>query len=246
MQKTPVKKNVRARVWTMIVYPESAPKDWKELLDKTHIQWCCILHDKDVNPDGTKKKAHYHVVLIFEGKKSFNQIKELTDKLNAPVPQKVASLKGMVRYLIHKDNPEKYQYPEENIEAHGGFDYEPYLQMSSGSQREVMKEITKYVYKNSIISYADLVMDAINTDDDWFDAVSQHTIYFGRLVDDIYKKGKRIKEEEAELEVKAEKDPTSLTPQERAKVMAKKGIKQKEIADTLGVNKSTVSRWLKK
>lgn len=241
MPQTSVKKNVRARVWTMIVYPESAPKGWKELLDKTHIQWCCILHDKDVNPDGTKKKAHYHVVLIFEGKKSFNQIKELTDKLNAPVPQKVASLKGMVRYLIHKDNPEKYQYPEENIEAHGGFAYEPYLEMTGSRRREILKEITKYVYKNSIISYTDLLMDAINTNNEWFDVVSQHKIYFSSLVDDI----KQIREE-AKLEIKAKKDLTSLTPQQRAKVMAKKGIKQKEIADTLGISQSTVSRWLKK
>lgn len=42
-------------------------------------------------------------------KKSFEHIKELTDKLNVPNPQKCASAKGLIRYMIHFDNPDKVQ-----------------------------------------------------------------------------------------------------------------------------------------
>ncbi|WP_225354628.1 Rep family protein, partial [Ligilactobacillus murinus] len=58
------KKDDRARTWTFIVYPESAPENWRDLLDEYHVPWVeSPLHDKDINPDGTVKKAHWHVIL---------------------------------------------------------------------------------------------------------------------------------------------------------------------------------------
>ena len=58
---------VKKRNWTFVLYPESAPADWREQLQKTGLL-CAIspLHDRDVNPDGEVKKAHYHVILIYE------------------------------------------------------------------------------------------------------------------------------------------------------------------------------------
>ena len=51
-------KNVKGRDWTFIVYPESAPKAWREILDDTHLRWVeSPLHDRDVNPDGEIKKS---------------------------------------------------------------------------------------------------------------------------------------------------------------------------------------------
>lgn len=235
------KKDDRARVWTMIVYPESAPKDWKEKINGKHIAWACILHDKDVNPDGTKKKPHYHVVLVFEGKKSYSQIKAIADELNSPIPQKVESLRGMMRYLIHMDNPEKYQYTKDQIESYGGLDYEDYLKSMGTAKRAVLKEIAQYIVDNEIVSYADLTIKAIEESDDWFDAVSTNTIFLGRLCDDVWKKQNRQKYENTSGESEANK----LDQIKQARDMAKKGIKQQEIADTLGVNRSTLYRWLK-
>ena len=98
------KKDVRARTWTFILYPESAPENWRDILDGYHIPWVeSPLHDNDVNPDGTAKKAHRHVILLFDGKKSFEQVKDITDALNAPTPQKTANTKGLVRYLTTEE-----------------------------------------------------------------------------------------------------------------------------------------------
>ena len=103
----------RGRNWTIIVYPDSAPDDWRDQLDQLHIQWIeSPLHDKDTNPDGTVKKAHWHVLLLFDGNKSYQQVKDITAKLNTVNPQRVESARGMVRYMVHLDNPEKYQYDE--------------------------------------------------------------------------------------------------------------------------------------
>ena len=51
------KPDVRARAWTFIVYPESAPENWRDVLDRFHLQWACSpLHDRDVNATGEPKR----------------------------------------------------------------------------------------------------------------------------------------------------------------------------------------------
>ena len=55
----------RARIWAAVVYPDSAPENWRQLLDDLHIEWVeSPLHDRDVNETtGELKKAHWHIVL---------------------------------------------------------------------------------------------------------------------------------------------------------------------------------------
>ena len=76
-------KNIKKRNWAFVLYPESAPADWREQLQKTGLQ-CAIspLHDKDMNPDNTPKKPHYHVILTYSGPTSYNVVKALTDGFN--------------------------------------------------------------------------------------------------------------------------------------------------------------------
>lgn len=225
-------KDMRARVWTMIIYPESAPKNWKDLINDKHISWCNILHDKDVNPDGTIKKAHYHVILFFDGKKSYTQIKSLTDELNAPIPQKVESPKGMVRYLIHKDNPEKYQYDKDIIETFGGVDIDDYFKMSSSTLRDTLKNINKYILHNKITSYAELTRIYMDKDQDEYDAVIHNTYLFKTIIDSIWK------EEQIKLDISSK----VIT----AKRLYKEKKDIKVIANTLGCSERTIKRYLKK
>ena len=58
----------RTRNFASIVYPESAPEDWKEILIQQFVPaFISPLHDQDVNPGGEIKKPHYHVILMFDG-----------------------------------------------------------------------------------------------------------------------------------------------------------------------------------
>ena len=108
--------NSKERHWTFVLYPESAPEDWKDYLSSLGLQ-CAVspLHDKDINPNGELKKSHYHILLCFNGPTTYNKVLNITKSLNATIPQRVLSCKGIIRYFIHKDNPEKYQYNEEDI-----------------------------------------------------------------------------------------------------------------------------------
>ena len=55
---------IKTRSWSFIVYPESAPSNWIDILNDMHIEIIISpLHDKDTDPDGEVKKAHYHVMI---------------------------------------------------------------------------------------------------------------------------------------------------------------------------------------
>ena len=74
MSEKDVQKDRRARSWSWIVYPESAPDNWRQLLDETGEKWIeSPLHDKDINETTNElKKPHWHIIVSFENKKSYN------------------------------------------------------------------------------------------------------------------------------------------------------------------------------
>ena len=103
--------DTRTRNFATVVYPESAPENWKEILFSHCVPaFVSPLHDKDVNPTGEPKKPHYHVMLMFEGKKSLTQVEEIFKTIEGVGCEVVKSVRGYARYLCHLDNPEKYQY----------------------------------------------------------------------------------------------------------------------------------------
>lgn len=180
----------RGRNWTCIVYPDSAPENWRDVLDEKHIQWGeSPLHDKDVNPDGTKKKPHWHIALAFEGNKSYNQVLDITQELNATVPQRIESLRGLVRYFVHLDNPEKYQYSKDDIKAHGGFDIDKLMEMTSTNKLTILKDISEYILSNQVTNFGDLVLYAIHNNDEWFDIIANYnTVYVNQLINAVYQR----------------------------------------------------------
>ena len=74
-------KDERTRNWTFVLYPESATKGWRNILDELHVPWVeSPLHDKDTNPDGEIKKPHWHIAMFFNSKKSYQQMSEIDRK----------------------------------------------------------------------------------------------------------------------------------------------------------------------
>ena len=86
----------KGRDWTFLIYPESAPKNWREILDETHMRWVeSPLHDKDTNADGEIKKAHWHILLSSDGPVTLQAVEKIIKPLNSPTPKKVGSSKGL-------------------------------------------------------------------------------------------------------------------------------------------------------
>lgn len=173
----------RTRNWTCVIYPTEgnppAPDNWRDIIDAQHIAWAeSPLHQYDVNPDGEVKKPHIHLLLCYDGVKSYEQVKELTDRLNAPRPEKCASAKGLVRYFCHMDNPEKYQYPKDEIIGHGGLDVAEYLKPTSSSRYQLIRDMMDYVVDQDITEMEDLLTYAAHERfDDWFPLLCDNSAY---------------------------------------------------------------------
>lgn len=169
----------RARVWAAIVYPDSAPENWRDILDEEHLQWVeSPLHEFDVNPTGEVKKAHWHIVLVFEGKKSYEQICDILKSLNCSIPQRCHSLKGSVRYMAHLDNPEKYQYDISDIVCHGGLDLADLLKPSSSERYSLIAEMQDFIKENGIIEFQDLLDFARSAKfDTWYPLLCDNSAY---------------------------------------------------------------------
>lgn len=167
-RKADAKRAGRTRNFATVVYPESAPQDWLEKLADLKIEALVSpLHDKDKNPDGEPKKAHYHVILMFETVKTTEQVKEITEKIGGVGVEKINSLRGYARYLIHADNPEKAQYNKADIKQFGGVDYESICSLASDKYAAI-REMIQYCTTNEIISYADLLRYAAEQNENWF------------------------------------------------------------------------------
>lgn len=170
MDETKSRGHDRTRVWTAIIYPDSAPENWRDLLDEYHVEWAeSPLHEFDTNPTGELKKAHWHIALAFDGPKSYEQVAAMLAPLNGPVPQKCHSLKGAVRYFAHLDNPEKHQYPVSEIVAHGGFDLAGALAPSISERYSFIDEMMDYCKSTGIVEFQELCEYARqNKRDTWF------------------------------------------------------------------------------
>ena len=150
--------NVKKRNWTFVLYPESAPTDWIERLKISGLMTAISpLHDKDVNPTGEPKKAHYHVLLVYSGPTTFNAVAKFTASLNATIPQALESVRGMYRYFSHKDNPEKYQYNETDIATLNGFNIADLIELTKSEVNEIKAKILKMIREINIIEYSELI-----------------------------------------------------------------------------------------
>lgn len=90
-----------------------------------------IKHDKDIQEDGTPKRTHYHLVLCYGSKHSKKAVlealaKALDQHTDSISIDPLLSEEGAIRYLVHKDNPEKAQYNTFEIMSNDKY-YERYI-----------------------------------------------------------------------------------------------------------------------
>lgn len=150
--------NTKKRNWTFVLYPESAPTDWRERIKISGLMAAVSpIHDKDINPTGEAKKAHYHILLVYAGPTTYNAVAKFTASLNATIPQSLESVRGMYRYFSHKDNPEKYQYAEDDISTINGFNIADLVELTKSEVNEIKKNILKLVRTVGITEYSALV-----------------------------------------------------------------------------------------
>jgi hypothetical protein len=159
----------KSREWTCLVYPDSAPTDWLDTLQQAYLE-CFIspLHDRDVNPDGTQKKPHYHVVLVWDGPTTFANAKKICDTFGGIIePRKVGSLRGVCRYLVHLDNPDKAQYDPQDIVELNGASWATVIEIKS-DKYDLIAQMQAFCDKYHVYSYRLLSQYARRNEPSWW------------------------------------------------------------------------------
>lgn len=165
----------RHRAFIGVFYPESAPENWRSIVDEWHVPALVILHDQDVDEHGEAKKPHYHLLMYFEGKKSLIQVKNLLAELGSGVVQPSYDLRGSARYLLHLDTPDKHRYPVEAIEAFSGA---PVMDLTA-PMGDPSPEILEWVREQGITEYSTLVFYSLDKRPDWYRWVRSNSVFFG-------------------------------------------------------------------
>lgn len=193
----------RARHWQFLIYPESAPEDWREKLNSMQVCWIASpVHDKDTNKDGTYKKAHIHVLLTYEGQKSYSQVKQVADEVCAVFPDIARdvitqNLSVSIEYLTHDGFTEKVLYDKEKITKSPAFDLDKYVNQSEDYHINITFEIIDYVEDNDITELRDLFNYCRYNNSEWAKAIKRNTIFYNH-----YLNSKRNKEKEELAEAK--------------------------------------------
>lgn len=178
-------KNIKKRNWTAVLYPESMPKNWIEILHETGLP-CAVspLHNKDLNADGEPKKPHYHIIMCYSGPTSFNVVSRLTNqKLCGTIPQPVEQIRGMFRYFSHKDNPEKAQYDENEIRTFNGFNILDFCELTRKEIDDITNRILLLIREKQILEYADLLLYLLDNEmREELEIAKNHTILFNSFI----------------------------------------------------------------
>lgn len=165
----------RTRTYATIIYTESAPENWQEILKDEHVP-CHIspLHDKDINKDGTLKKPHYHVMLMFDSVKTRKQATEIFKKIGGVGAEAVNSPRAYARYLCHLDNPDKVQYSIKEVISYGGADYDMHINTAKDTYT-MIGEIMDFCVAKNIVCFADLLLLAREKQFNWFKIICDNS-----------------------------------------------------------------------
>lgn len=171
-------------IWFVgVVYPESAPPNWKTRLTALGLQWACsVLHDMDKwdhdSPEGDglkdrkpyhyakgelykagdRKKLHWHIIIKVDERTPLRQINEMIRPItHGPYMQVCKSLKGAYDYLSHvgQDPLKKYPYWKDGIEPEK---YNGFMVEANSSEKKIIQSIIiKEIREKHIDDYDDLL-----------------------------------------------------------------------------------------
>ena len=169
--------NKRTRNFATVVYPDSAPDNWQEILINQFVQsFISPLHDKDLDPDGNLKKPHWHVLIMFDSVKTVEQAKEFFSLIGGVGMEIVQSARGYARYLCHMDNPEKFQYNPEQVRSLCGADYLSLIGLAIDKYKAITDIVTFCRY-NGITEYCDLFDYCVSERSDWLRVLCDNGTY---------------------------------------------------------------------
>ena len=135
-------KKITSRSW-QIVLPMDFP--YVEIAAKIRLiskKYYFIKHDRDVDDFGVPKKEHWHYLFTFSNSRDLSTVKnyfaEFVKESKEPYLldnsfEKIVSIVGSKKYLVHFENPYKAQYDWRDVETNDEFFEDLFIEPMSAS-----------------------------------------------------------------------------------------------------------------
>lgn len=167
------KSQPKATYFTFLLYPESIPDNWIELLESTGLQMAISpLHNRDKTEkkelleQGQKfKKEHYHVIYIAKNaitpEAVRNRIKRLLGDKSVNMVQPIAtSVVNAYLYLTHESKDaiakKKHVYDKKDIIHLNNFDVDRFEMFDVHEKRDMINSITEIIRAYELINVIEL------------------------------------------------------------------------------------------
>ena len=175
--KEKLTENSKSRRWGLILWIDNQDNVRAlEYIKKNYDNYIYILHDQDlydediiedgkiIHKKGDFKKPHYHVLLYFPNQK---KVKTLLSQLNIQINNiyPISSFSGQLRYLIHYDDEDKFQYPRSCVK--GTLYMLTKFNKSFNTivdEQEQVAEIIDFIYSDNCYSLHSLISFVIDND----------------------------------------------------------------------------------
>ena len=143
----------RFRLFCLVLYKESDSYSFSEVIKNIksykYYAYCC--HDSDLDDTGIPKKIHYHFVIKLD---NASTIDALSKKIGVPKNyiQNIRNERAFIRYLIHFDDDDKFQYNLDDIVVSRS--YKRYVSKcfdDKETEEEIIDKIYEYIL-NELVS----------------------------------------------------------------------------------------------
>lgn len=166
------RKGKQRAIWWGYAYPDTMPKDWREIVSKSGYEILAMFHDQDVNMDGEIKEPHWHIAVRLSHAGTIEDAKAALLPLGVKEKsiQWRDSWRAVARYLCHLDDPCKTQYSPDHVLEFGGADYLTAINRQKDKYR-IIAAMQNWVKATDCRSFAKLMDHAQESDMEWFMAL---------------------------------------------------------------------------
>lgn len=197
----------KSRHWCGVLYPENMIPNWEEeIYNIIPFPFSYCIHDKDTNKDGSIRKTHVHVIIVFNNtttyKHALSLFEELSDKGKKAINkvERVLNIKNMYDYLIHDTDgarrAKKYLYDVSERVNGNNFDIGAYEQLSKTDKLNIQKEISSIIINERFTNFTDFyeyMMLDYGDDSQYFEVIITYSGFFERLIKGNYHKHESLK-----------------------------------------------------
>lgn len=182
----------KSHQWAFILYLESAPSNWVEILRTTYNSVVVSpLHDSDVKEDGNPDKPHYHVMIVFNNSTTSTVADDIAMNLNASKPIAISNAWNYYNYFDHNHITGKAQYRHDAILFLNGLTEYDIKTLSKDQERSMRFSILRFIKENHVCEFCDLVDGLMGEDVDLADYALSHVLMFNTFITSCRNKGKK-------------------------------------------------------